>query len=674
MTRRLLRSALACAALALLLGACGDGPAEKAPGKAADPLETPPPGHADRWKDAPATRLRFADVSRQGGILTVNHSGRPGVKEFLFEAVGPGTAWLDYDGDGLLDLYVPDGDVLPNYDLVYQEDPATHRLRPILQAHAQRDPQYLDQLWHNNGDGTFTDVAAAAGIHESHWSFGATACDYDGDGDEDVYVSNYGPNVLWRNNGDGTFTDVAAELGVQGDRWTWSTCAAVGDVDGDGRLDFYLSAYCDPAAEVERMRVHEGLPKGTPLMKIAGRTCTWKGLPAYCGPIGLKGQFDTMLRQKADGHFEDVTRAWGLRPRIARYGFTAMIFDYDDDGLPDIYVANDSVENLMWHQERDAEGHVHFHEVSDLLGIRVGSGLAPQASMGMAVADVNQDGALDIFVTNFSHDQNNLYIAHRAAGSSAVFYKDRGLPTMGEDVFYDLSWGCGWYDFDNDGDLDLYVANGHVYKEIDLFAKTGTSYEQLNALFENMDAPHLRYREVGTKAQRRLPAGADGSRLDAGDGMAVAKCSRQAAFGDWNNDGLVDVFVENMNDAPTLLLNTSRVRPEDHWIKLGFRQPGGNREALGASYVVHRAEGPPLRGTVVRVRSFLGCDDPRQHVGLGKATTCDVTVTWPGRDRAVSEFHGLAAGHFWILDRANGKAEDVPLKRFVVRPGPGPGK
>ncbi len=643
----------------ILLGAgCGD---EEGSGRGGSSVNTP---ETDRWKDAPATRIRFRDVTADGGLSATNHSGRAGLKEFLIEAVGPGAAWIDYDGDGLLDLFIPDGDVFSNYELRRVEVAGSKRQRPALVEKDTREEQFNDSLWRNNGDGSFTDVTQAAGIHDTRWSFGATPFDYDADGDQDIYVSNFGLNRLWRNNGDGTFTDVAEALGVTGDPYTWSTCAAVADVDGDGRLDIYVAAYADPAAEVDRLRAKQGHKYGIPVETISGRDCSWRAIPAYCGPIGLKGQNDTMFRQSEDGTFEDVTSAWGLEPRVGKYAFTTLMFDFNDDGLMDIYVANDSEENFMWQQERDADGRIRFRDTSDVLGIKVGQQTSAQASMGMSVTDINQDGRLDIFITNFSHDYNNVYVAKQVAGvDGAVYFKDRGLQTMGQQVYHDLSWGCGWYDFDNDGDLDLYVANGHVYKEIDLFERTGTAYVQQNACFENMDPAALAFREVGSKAQRNAPAGADTTKLEAGDGMAVEGCSRQAAFADWNNDGRIDLVVMNMNERPTLLLGAGPAGDGAHWVKLSFRQDDGNREALGASYVVTTETGSQ-RGIVVRQKSFLGCDDPREHVGLGAATTCTVTVTWPGQDRAKTEYKGLAADKHYVLDRQSGEATAVPLQAF----------
>jgi hypothetical protein len=601
-------------------------------------------------------------VTSQAGIDVPNHSGRPGLKEALIEAVGPGAAWLDYDGDGFIDLYVPDGDVFPNYELVRRSGPEKPRVtRPLLRKRADPVAVYRDQLWRNNGDGTFTDVARQAGIDETRWSFGATPFDYDADGDTDIFVANFGPDVLWLNNGDGTFTDIAEKVGLAGDPGRWSTCAAVADVDGDDRLDLYVAAYSDPAAEMDRLRVKQGLAIGVEVEAISGRDCTWRGIPAYCGPIGLAGQHDILFRQRDDGTFEDVTLEMGLRPREALFAFTSVAFDFNEDGLIDIYVANDSVPNTMWQQDRTAAGRIRFREVADPLGIKYGRQLTAQASMGVSIADVDLDGLFDIFLTNFSHDYNNLYMARLVqGGDGARYYRDKGLPTMGQQVYYDLSWGCGWYDFDNDGDRDLFVANGHVYKEIDLFEKTGAVYDQPNSLFECMDAARLGFREVGLKAQRNAGPETKIEKLHAGNGMEVEACSRQAAFGDFDNDGRMDVVVLNMNTPPTVLRNASGARGPASWIKLSLRQRGGNREALGAVIEV-RGAGPVRRIPVIRQISFLGCDDPRVHVGLGGARRCTIRVIWPGAERATTTFEDLEAGGHYLLDRGSGRATRIEL-------------
>ncbi|MHC5009522.1 MAG: CRTAC1 family protein [Planctomycetota bacterium] len=611
------------------------------------------------------TTMRFVDVSATSGITAVNHSGRAGVKEYLAEAVGTGPSWLDYDNDGFLDVYIPDGDVFSNYVLRQETDAESGRLVPRLVAKDPRPEAFHDQLWRNRGDGSFENVAAAAGVQDERWSYGSTAFDYDGDGWTDIFVANFGSNRLYRNNGDGTFTDIAPGVGLDDHPEHWSNCAAVGDIDGDQRLDIYLTNFSNTAAEVERLRYEADLPVGTPVETISGRGCQWKGIPAYCGPVGLEAQDDQLYVQQADGTFRDVTRLVGLTPSQPRYGFTALMYDYNEDGLLDVYIANDSVENFMWQQER-ADGKIHFREVADVLGVKFARSLRPQASMGAAVADINQDGLFDLFVTNFSHDYNNIFLGQRAVGGrESFFFKDRGLQVMGQQVYYDLSWGCGWVDFDNDGDLDLYVANGHVYKEIDLFEKTGATYEQYNTLVECLDAPSMEFREIGAKAiegaPESLPEG-HVRNLDAGPGMAVQWCTRGAGFADFDNDGRVDILLQNMNEAPTLLRNESATGPNHQWIKIVLRQEGANRDALGAVVQV-TAGGVSQTFPVIRATSLMGTNDPRLHVGLGAESRCDVRVIWPGRE-ATTDYAGLEAGGLWELDRASGEARPLPHPSF----------
>lgn len=620
----------------------------------------------DPHPDMGAPLMRFRDVSLASRIQTVNHSGTEGVKEFLLEAVGVGPAWLDYDRDGLLDVYIPDGDVFANYELIHEIDPVTRQPRPVLVKRAEPRVTFRDQLWRNNGDGTFTDVAAQAGVADERWSFGATACDVDADGWTDLYVANFGDNRLYRNNGNGTFSDMAAELGALAPPHTWSTCSAVADLDGDERLDFYVPAYADPAVEVERQRVERGITLGTPVEAISGRSCRWKRVRAYCGPIGLQGQHDTFLRQRPDGTFEDAAKAVGMRPRTPQYGFTALAWDFDEDGRMDVYVANDSAECFLWQAEADAQGGLRFRDASDWKGVKFGRNLSPQAGMGAAVVDIDADGMFDIFKTNFALDYNNMYLAQRQGAQGAVYYKDAGLVKLGQAVFYDLSWGCGWLDFDNDGDLDLYVANGHVYKEIDLQKETGSSYDQWNTLIECIDQKALDYREIGAKAAENLGR----PHLGAGDGIAIRKCSRGCSFADFNNDGRMDMLVTNMNQPPDLILNVTPESDQRNWALLSLEQPGMNREALGARIDV-TAGGRTQAYPVVRAWSFLGSNDPRIHAGLGAATTFDVKVTWPGLRRETSTFQGLAAGKHWVLKREAGpggktSAEALPLKTFAV--------
>jgi hypothetical protein len=600
--------------------------------------------------------FRFEDVSAESGVTAVNHSGLKGEKEYLVEAVGVGPAWFDYDRDGRMDLYLPDGDVFSNYVLDKVVDPTKpDSLRTVLKAKDPRPQRFRDHLYRNLGGGKFEEVAVAAGVADERWSFGALAWDYDGDGWTDLFVANLGKNRLYRNNGNGTFTDVAEAAGLAGDENEWSTCASCGDYDGDGRLDLYVARYANVAAEIERQRVSRKLPWGEPVENIRGRSCKWRDVDVYCGPVGLEAQPDTLYRQQEDGTFRDVSQEVGIRAKPAKYGFTSFFFDYDSDGLLDIYVANDSEENMLWHQDRTADGRPIFRDVADLLGVKYGPSQQPQASMGVSLADFDRNGLFDIFITNFSHDYNNIYVAQRF-GSGSVTFHDKGLQVMGAAVFYDLSWGCGWYDFDQDRDLDLFVANGHVYAEVDRFKKTGTSYDQYPAVFECLDAPSLRYREVGAKLKDKPPKGSSYADVFAGKGLEIKRCCRGAAFGDYDDDGDVDVVVQAMNDVPIVLRNELAASPGRRWIKLVPRQDGPNRDAVGGTVTVEVAGGPTQHFPIYRCQSFLGTDDPRIHVGLGASETATVTVTWPGREREKSTYPDLAAGAVYVLQKG-GSAE-----------------
>lgn len=656
---RAMRPALVLLGIALAT-ACGEPEADVSGGGTTGPgLDRSLLVSGSAYADAGPTRLRFVDVATEAGLTAINHSGRAGVKEFLIEAVGPGAAWLDYDRDGYMDLFIPDGDVFSSYTIEEEFDATTRKQRPVLRRRETPPEEFTDTLWRNQGDGTFVDVTAATGVRDARWSFGATAFDVDGDGWTDLFVANFGECRMWLNKRDGTFEDIAPKVGLARAPWIWSTCAAVGDVDGDGRVDIYVVSYADPAAEVEKRRRDQKLPVGSPAESVSGRACRWRAVPAYCGPLGLDGQQDAMFRQRADGTFEDVTAAWGLVAPIGQYGFSAAMVDFNGDGLLDIYVANDSVENFMWMQSRDPAGKVRFEDMSNSMGTKYGHGEQPQASMGMSVADVDRDGNLDILVTNFSHDVNNIYSGKRvlarggAYKGGLIYFKDRGLSAMGSATFLDLSWGCAWTDFDNDSDFDLLVANGHVYKEVDGFPHVGTSYEQWNALFECMVPSMFGFREVGRKAQVEPPKGVDPAHLDAGPGMEVKRCSRAAQFADFDNDGRMDVFIGNMNGPPTLLNNVAKLEPaESRWIKVALEQPGGNREGLGAEIRVRTGEGADAVTQTVpvhRCTSFLGSDDPRLHFGLGAAERCVVEVIWPGVERKTSTHTGLEAGSYWVL-------------------------
>jgi hypothetical protein len=509
--------------------------------------------------DSRAASLRFVDATKDAGVVVRNVCGaEPGAKGWLDEAMGAGAAWLDYDGDGKLDLYVVNG--------------STHERAP-----GEGEP---NRLFRGDGKGKFKDVTATSGLGDRGWGHGVTIGDVDNDGRPDVYVTNHGPNTLYRNRGDGTFENVTAKAGVGDARW--STSAAFFDMEGDGDLDLYVGNYMksDPAT-VPRA----GSPEALSVF------CTYKGIPVFCGPLGQKPQQDVLYRNDGEWRFTDG--------------------DVDNDGDQDVYVANDSVTNSLWRNNGD--GTFRDAGVISLAGLNA-DGRA-QAGMGTDLGDFDGDGWLDIVVTNFSHDTNTLY-----RNLQGKFFADETSKTGLGVTQLALSWGCGFRDFDNDGDLDLFIANGHVYPQVDGY-DMGTRFRQRNHLFVNEGG---RFSEAGA---------------DAGPGLLIERSFRGAAFGDYDNDGDVDVFVTALNGEGLLLRNDTS--GSGHWLELSVAGGRSNRDGVGTRVVV-------VSGGTRRVLertsggSYLSTSDPRLHVGLGAAQQVErVEVTWPDGTKTVVERPGV---------------------------------
>jgi hypothetical protein len=483
------------------------------------------------------------------------------------EEMGAGAAWLDYDGDGNLDLYFVNGST---YD------------RPAEAAG-------LNQLYRGDGHGRFTDVTEAAGVAGRGWGYGVAAGDYDNDGDPDLYVTGCGGNLLYRNTGGGRFADVTRAAGVSGGGW--GTSAAFFDLEPDGDLDLYVANYmeCDPAK----------VPR-----KDQTRECVFKGVEVACGPKGQPPQQDTLYRNNGDGTFTDVTREAGMWLSTPRYGLGVVVADYDNDGLQDVYVANDSVPSSLWRNQGDGT----FTDVGlETLCAVSGSGRS-QAGMGTDFGDFNGDGWLDIVLTTFSHDLKTVF--RNVEGK--YFSDDSAALGLGV-TFMTLSWGTGFHDFDGDGDEDLFIANGHVYPEVDT-RDLGTSYRQKNHLFVNEDRSRL----VESSAA-------------AGPGFQVERSFRGTAFADYDNDGDVDILATAM-DEPALLLRNAGAR-RGHTLTIALQGTRSNRDGVGARVTVV-AQGR----TQIRERkgggSYLSASDPRLHFGLGQATHVErVEVRWPSGQR-----------------------------------------
>ena len=503
----------------------------------------------------------FEDVSHKSGIDKFQHRSGTPAKSTIIEVPGSGVALLDYDNDGWLDIYLLNGSTVA--------------------AFKGQEPAPKAMLLHNNHDGTFTDVTAKAGVANERWGFGVAVGDYDNDGWPDIYVANYGKNRLYHNNHDGTFSDVAEKAGVA--LGGWSAGPSWGDYDHDGRLDLFVPGYAkfDPDH---------------------AQSCDFMGTKLSCGPLGMQGETDHLFHNNGDGTFTDVSTAAGVSDPKGYYGFASTFVDVDDDGWVDLLVANDSRPNYLYRNRHNGT----FEEVGYLSGFALTEDGRPMASMGIAVGDYNRDGRVDFYVSNFSDDYSVLFKNEGGGILSDVTYQ-AGLV---EPTIPFLKWGTGFLDFDNDGLLDIFVANGHVFPIIDK-QNWGTTWAQRPQLFRNLD---------GTKFQEVPPA--------AGSGLADVIPARGAAFGDLFNDGHIDVVINNLDSTPTLLRNV--VKNGNHWV--GFHLIGGPkspRDAIGAKVFV-TAAGFRQRAEVFSGGSYGSNSDPRVHFGLGTASKVDkVEIQWP---------------------------------------------
>jgi hypothetical protein len=513
----------------------------------------------------------FRDITHEAGLDTWTHQMGSPEKRFILDTNGSGVGLLDYDNDGWLDIYMVNGST---YDAVSGKATPPHAA-----------------LFHNNHDGTFTDVAEQAGVTNDRWGFGVAIGDYNNDGWPDIYVSNFGRNRLYRNNHDGTFTDVAEAVGVQ--LGNWSTGATFGDYDGDGRLDLFVAGY-----------VHYDLnhPPVAGSSAVAFASCAFRGVPVMCGPRGLRGEPDHLFHNNGDGTFTDVSAKAGVSDPNRYYGLGAVFADVNNDGRVDLAVADDSTPNYLYINKGDGT----FDDESYASGFAVNGDGREIAGMGLAAGDYRNNGLLDLLVTDFSDDYNVLYRNDGAASFTDVSYP----AGIAQDSIPFLGWGAAFLDFDNDGWKDVMAINGHVYPQVDQH-DWGTSFAQRPLLYRNLQG----------KKFAAVPA-------VEGTGLAETFAGRGAAFGDLFNDGRIDAVINVLDGHPVLLRNVSR--DDNHWVELKLvGGPKSPRDAVGAT-VYLTAGGLRQREDVLSGGSYLSSNDPRVHFGLGKATAVNqVEIHWP---------------------------------------------
>ncbi len=517
-------------------------------------------------KTSPQRVANFVDIAEKAGITMTNVFGGLDTKKYIIETTGTGVAIFDYDNDGWPDIFFVNGTTLEV-------------------AKAGKGP--TNHLYHNNHDGTFTDVTEKAGLADATgWGQGVCVGDYDNDGWEDLYVTYYGKNRLYHND-HGVFKEVADKAGVAGTGTKWGSGCAFVDYDRDGKLDLIVSNYVNFDLSTAPA------PGDRP-------TCIWKGAPVMCGPRGLEGDTNILYHNRGDGTFEDVTTKAHIDKTNAHYCLSVSTLDYDNDGWPDIYVACDSTPSILYHNNHDGT----FTDVAVIAGAAFNEDGRAQAGMGSTIADYNGDGWLDIFKTNFSDDTSTLY-RNNADGTFSDVTTAAGL---GLHTKY-LGWGAMFFDFDNDGWPDLLLVNGHVYPEVDKY-HLGSNYQEPRILYRNNG--NGSFTDVSEKA---------------GPAITTQASSRGLAIGDLWNNGQLSAVISNMNAHNSLLAN--QVKYPNHWIAFKTIGATSNRDGIGGRITV-RAGKRLLVDEVRSGSSYVSNNDMRVHFGLGAATKVDsVEVRWP---------------------------------------------
>ena len=529
---------------------------------------------------------RFTDIAAQAGLTAPVVYGGTSSKKYILETVGCGCAFIDYDNDGWLDILLLSG--------------------ALLDGDA---PDATNRLYKNNRDGTFVDVTEKAGLRRTGWASSVTVADYNNDGFDDIFITYWAENVLYRNNGDGTFTDVTMQANLLHGQRRWGSGCAFIDYNRDGHLDLFVANYLDFD------------PKRVPRPGENGN-CMWKGVPVNCGPRGLPTSGVSLYRNKGDGTFIDITEEAGLAKVKGSYFMTSVVADFNEDGWPDLYVACDSTPSYLLRNNGDGT----FTDVGLESGVALNEDGNEQAGMGVGIGDFNLDGHLDIFKTHFADDTCVLY-----QNDGKASFEDRTISAgLGVETRF-VSWGTGIVDLDNDGLPDIFVATGNVYPEVE---KAVPQYP--------FRTPRLIFRNLGDGKFEELID-------EAGPGIAAPHSSRGCAFGDFDNDGDVDVLIVNLNEPPSLLRND--VSGSNHWLKVKLIGTKSNRSAIGAT-VIAGYERKRQAQALTSQSSFYSANDPRLHFGLGRASTADLEVRWPsGRQ---DRFEKVTSNQLVIIEEGKG--------------------
>jgi enediyne biosynthesis protein E4 len=543
--------------------------------------------------------VTFVDVAKEAGLTAPSVWGGAEHKRYIVEAKGSGLAFFDYDNDGWLDIYLTNGTEL-NAQWPSGKAPISH-------------------LYKNNRDGTFSDVTEKSGLGKTGWQTGVCVGDYDNDGWDDLFCCFWGHNILYHNNGDGTFTDVTAKCGLEDKDFRWGSGCTWLDYDRDGHLDLFVCHYIklDPAIATS---------------STEPAYCQWKGIPVMCGPRGLVGDTNVLYHNNGDGTFTNVTEKAGILKPGPRFSITAVSYDFDNDGWPDLYVAVDSEPSILFKNNHDGT----FTDVAVIAGCAYSENGHEQAGMGVAVGDYDCDGWFDIFKTNFADDTCNLY-HNNGDGTFTDVAFGSGVGINNRFV----AWGCGFIDYDNDGWIDLMQINGHVYPEID--------QHDLGQTYKN---PRLVYKNMGDGQFKDVSA-------EMGPGISERFSSRGAAFGDYDNDGDMDAVILNLGDLPSLLRNEGGNK--QNWVKIKLIGTQCNRTAIGAR--VRVITGKHIQMDEVHSgTSVMSQSDLRLHFGVGKTEVVDlIEVKWPTTQK-LEKFTKVKANQILTIREGSGIVASVTPK------------